>query len=165
MIFLTGIWVKMMKMLLEPIYLLASAKFDSLSINLHKNLIKIQKVNEKHEEKKVEISTNEMKNLDNDHDKNVIFSNEDERSEAGSSEDEKDDDDENEDIIDDGKYKLEEKIETEELVKELRERLYSISSPEDLLKGTQEIDEQKGNYQAEIMDENGKIIDQSKKIM
>ena len=112
-------------------------------------------------------------NLDNDHDKNVSFVNDEEDSEAGSSdlEDEKVDDEE----IDDGKYKLEAKIDTEDLVKELRERLHSISSPEDLLKVTQEIDVKRGNYESDIMkkifknrdmvDEEGKPIDDSKRIM
>jgi len=104
----------------------------------------------------------------------VSFANDDDDSEAGSSdEDEKDEDDEG--LIDDGKYKLEQKIETEQLVKELRERLHSITSPEDLVRVTQEIEAKRANCESEIMkrvfknrdllDENGKIIEDSKKIM
>lgn len=57
----------------------------------------------------------------------------------------------------------------------MRQRLQSISTPEDLIKVTQEIDSKRGNYEAEIMkkifrkrnlmDEDGRIIDDSKKIM
>lgn len=104
----------------------------------------------------------------------MSFANDDDDSEAGSSdEDEKDEDDEG--LIDDGKYKLEQKIETEQLVKELRERLHSITSPEDLVRVTQEIEAKRANCESEIMkrvfknrdllDENGKIIEDSKKIM
>ena len=49
--------------------------------------------------------------------------NEDEDSEAASSDSEQDDNEEEEGPIDDHKYKLEQQIDTEELVKELRERL------------------------------------------
>ena len=92
---------------------------------------------------------------------------------AGKEDHEKDEDDEG--LIDDGKYKLEQKIETEQLVKELRERLHSITSPEDLVRVTQEIEAKRANCESEIMkrvfknrdllDENGKIIEDSKKIM
>lgn len=64
--------------------------------------------------------------------------------------------------------------ETEELVKELRERLKSIKSPDDLLRVTQEIDKKRGDFEENILknlkkrdlvDENGNPIDDSKRIM
>lgn len=105
----------------------------------------------------------------------MSFANEDEDSEAASSDSEQDDNEEEEGPIDDHKYKLEQQIDTEELVKELRERLHSINSPEDLIKVTQELDEKRGNCEADIMkrvfknrdlvDENGKVIDDAKRVM
>lgn len=105
----------------------------------------------------------------------MSFANEDEDSEAGSSDSEEEDDGENEELISDGKYKLEQQIETEELVKELRERLHSISTPDDLIKVTQELDAKRGNCEAELMkrifksrdllDEDGKVIDDTKRVM
>lgn len=114
-----------------------------------------------------------------EHEKNASDAKDDEDdSQTSENDDEDEEEDKNEDddvALDDGKYKLEQKIETEQLVKELRERLHSITSPEDLIKVTQEIEAKRANCESEIMkrvfknrdllDENGKIIEDSKKIM
>ena len=113
-----------------------------------------------------------------EHEKNANDAKDDEDDSENSENDDEDEEEKNEDddiVLDDGKYKLEQKIETELLVKELRERLHSITSPEDLIKVTQEIEAKRANCESEIMkrvfknrdllDENGKIIEDSKKIM
>lgn len=173
MIFLTGHWEKTTKTCLEPICPLRFPQY-LLIINNFKQKLKLFPLF-KNYKKKVPEKKEQPLPESIEQDKNVSFANEDEDSEAGSSDSEEDEDDEEEAPIDDGKYKLEQQIDTEELVKELRERLHSINSPEDLIKVTQELDAKRGNCEADIMkrvfknrdvvDENGKVIDDAKRVM